>query len=73
MQNKKLVRTPRGPSYSLPGILLRRWSPEAYVGELVHLWQTVQEQAACGRLMSSLVWIHETSPSTTLLSNPATE
>lgn len=37
MQNKKLVRTPRGPSYSLPGILLRRWSPEAYVGELVHL------------------------------------
>lgn len=71
-QNKtKVVKSSPAPSLSLPGIPLCRRSPEVYVGDQVHLWHTVQEQAACGCLVSSFVFRLRKSPSTTLLSNPA--
>lgn len=40
---------------SLPGLPLCRRSPQVYVGDGVHLWQTEQKQAACGHLNSSFV------------------
>lgn len=43
------------PGLPLPGLPLCRRSPQVYVGDEVHLWQTEQKQAACGCLNSSFV------------------